>query len=223
MIANFLERLPFEDNTFDFVHIRRVARGVPENKWHNFFEEITRVMKEDGAFEMMEEDLFFPGSVKSIDREKDSGIALEEGREMTASVTTTKPRTPYLSEDVVGKDSNKHTMAKDMTSFASFPHEPRRLSLDSRCTRQHIPLDVSFASDEHGHEPDQLEPKQHEEELFHASSIPIMNPRDHSVLQTAYNELHTTRFVNLTPLSVLNSVIILYFRGMRSIACSVYC
>ncbi|KAL0580636.1 hypothetical protein V5O48_001366 [Marasmius crinis-equi] len=58
---NFLEGLPFPNEEFDFVHIKRIARGVPEDKWDFLFEEITRVMKPGGAFEMIEEDLFFPG------------------------------------------------------------------------------------------------------------------------------------------------------------------
>ncbi|KAK1232824.1 hypothetical protein PQX77_004050 [Marasmius sp. AFHP31] len=70
---NFLEGLPFPNEEFDFVRIKRIARGVPEDKWDILFEEITRVMKPGGAFEMIEEDLFFPGSIDSDDVE-------EEGR-----------------------------------------------------------------------------------------------------------------------------------------------
>lgn len=31
-ISRSLERLPFRDDEFDFVHVKRIARGVPENK-----------------------------------------------------------------------------------------------------------------------------------------------------------------------------------------------
>ncbi|KAJ3502866.1 hypothetical protein NLJ89_g8695 [Agrocybe chaxingu] len=58
---NFLEVLPFQNEEFDFVHIKRISLGVPEDKWDKLFEEIHRVMKPGGAFEMIEEDLFFPG------------------------------------------------------------------------------------------------------------------------------------------------------------------
>ncbi|KIM40851.1 hypothetical protein M413DRAFT_154519 [Hebeloma cylindrosporum] len=60
---NFLEGLPFQNEEFDFVHIKRIALGVPENKWDKLFEDIVRVMKPGGAFEMVEEDLFFPGKL----------------------------------------------------------------------------------------------------------------------------------------------------------------
>lgn len=59
--ANFLEGLPFPNEEFDFVHVKRIALGVPEDQWDTLFEEITRVMKPGAAFEMIEEDLFFPG------------------------------------------------------------------------------------------------------------------------------------------------------------------
>jgi hypothetical protein len=31
-ISHSLEGLPFSDDEFDFVHVKRIARGVPENK-----------------------------------------------------------------------------------------------------------------------------------------------------------------------------------------------
>ncbi|KAI0056109.1 hypothetical protein BV25DRAFT_1771447, partial [Artomyces pyxidatus] len=49
--ANCLEGLPFPNEEFDFVHIKRIALGVPEDKWDNLFEEIVRVMKPGAAFE----------------------------------------------------------------------------------------------------------------------------------------------------------------------------
>lgn len=56
-----LERLPFPDNHFDLVEIRRIARGVPEDKWASVFEEVSRVLTPDGAIELVEEELLFPG------------------------------------------------------------------------------------------------------------------------------------------------------------------
>ncbi|KAG8796833.1 hypothetical protein FRC17_007930, partial [Serendipita sp. 399] len=60
--ANFLEPLPFPTSYFDFVHIRRIARGVPEHKWDEFLQEVSRVLTPNGALEILEEDLIFPGS-----------------------------------------------------------------------------------------------------------------------------------------------------------------
>jgi hypothetical protein len=36
----------------DLRHIKRVARGVPEDQWDPLLEQITRVMKPGGAFEV---------------------------------------------------------------------------------------------------------------------------------------------------------------------------
>ncbi|KAI5121295.1 hypothetical protein M0805_003764 [Coniferiporia weirii] len=59
--GNFLTtKLPFEDDEFDHVHIRGIARAVPENKWGYLFEEINRVLRPSGSIEMVEEDIHFP-------------------------------------------------------------------------------------------------------------------------------------------------------------------
>ncbi|KAG1885091.1 hypothetical protein F4604DRAFT_1729673 [Suillus subluteus] len=98
--ANFLDGLPFANDSFDFVHIKRIARGVPEDKWDDLFEEITRVMKPGAAFEVVEEDLTFPGrsdgegSEVGTLRSKESNISMstssrspgtESGRDSASS------------------------------------------------------------------------------------------------------------------------------------------
>ncbi|KAG8771307.1 hypothetical protein FRC16_005957, partial [Serendipita sp. 398] len=64
--ANFLEQLPFPTSHFDFVRICRIARGVPEHKWKEFFKEVSRVLKPGGALEVFEEDLVFPGGAEKV-------------------------------------------------------------------------------------------------------------------------------------------------------------
>ncbi|KAI0045204.1 S-adenosyl-L-methionine-dependent methyltransferase [Auriscalpium vulgare] len=59
--GNFIStKLPFDDETFDHVHIVKIARGVPEHKWSSLFEEIHRVLQPDGFIEVIEEDIIFP-------------------------------------------------------------------------------------------------------------------------------------------------------------------
>ncbi|KAI0031418.1 hypothetical protein K488DRAFT_52142 [Vararia minispora EC-137] len=59
--GNFLsQRLPFDDNSFDFVRIMSIARGVPENKWISLFQEVNRVLAPNGVVEVTEEDITFP-------------------------------------------------------------------------------------------------------------------------------------------------------------------
>ncbi|KAF9644594.1 hypothetical protein BDM02DRAFT_3121636 [Thelephora ganbajun] len=78
--ANFLEALPFPNGEFDFVHIKRIARGVPEHKWDALFEEIIRVMKPGAALEMLEEDLYIPGqTMDSADSDSPPSAASSSG------------------------------------------------------------------------------------------------------------------------------------------------
>ncbi|KAJ7631054.1 S-adenosyl-L-methionine-dependent methyltransferase [Roridomyces roridus] len=59
--GNFLtNKLPFEDDEFDHVHIRGISQGVPENKWGTLFEEVSRVLRPGGVVEIMEDDIIFP-------------------------------------------------------------------------------------------------------------------------------------------------------------------
>ncbi|KAI0830529.1 hypothetical protein BC628DRAFT_874999 [Trametes gibbosa] len=53
-------KLPFDDDEFDHVHMQCLALGIPENKWHSVFEEIRRVMKPGATIEILEEDAIFP-------------------------------------------------------------------------------------------------------------------------------------------------------------------
>ncbi|KAF8582196.1 hypothetical protein K439DRAFT_1661929 [Ramaria rubella] len=53
--GNFLDPLPFEDGAFDHVHIRHIARGVPEDKWDFVLAEAARVLAVGGSLEMFEE------------------------------------------------------------------------------------------------------------------------------------------------------------------------
>lgn len=43
---------------------------------------------------------------------------------------------------------------------------------------------------------------------------PPTNPYDHSLLETIYNEMHASRFVNLEPLSLLTNQLPLHFKGL---------
>jgi hypothetical protein len=55
------EELPFDDGYFDFVHIRNLAAGVPENCWlgdhetaSGVLDKALRVLRVGGYFEVME-------------------------------------------------------------------------------------------------------------------------------------------------------------------------
>ncbi|KIJ34807.1 hypothetical protein M422DRAFT_262992 [Sphaerobolus stellatus SS14] len=58
--GNFLERLPFEDNSFDRAHIHRIAWGVPGQSWDYLCLEIEQILCPGGVLEWIEEDVLFP-------------------------------------------------------------------------------------------------------------------------------------------------------------------
>ncbi|EJU04399.1 hypothetical protein DACRYDRAFT_105458 [Dacryopinax primogenitus] len=79
--SDFLEKeLPFGEEQFDHVHCWFVSAGVPETKWFDFFENVTRVLKPGGTFEFVDEDIVFP--------------------------TLTKPGSPHDSLSAAGSPSN---------------------------------------------------------------------------------------------------------------------
>ena len=53
----------------------------------------------------------------------------------------------------------------------------------------------------------------HEEERPPPPPPPLTDPRDHSLLEYIYNEMHASRFINLEPLALLTNSLPLYFTG----------
>ncbi|CAG8510125.1 14584_t:CDS:2, partial [Dentiscutata heterogama] len=49
--ANILERLPFHNDTFDFVFQRLLFAGIPGNEWRSVINELVRVLKPGGYLE----------------------------------------------------------------------------------------------------------------------------------------------------------------------------
>ena len=43
--------------------------------------------------------------------------------------------------------------------------------------------------------------------------MPLTDPRDHSLLEHIYNEMHAARFINMEPLALLTNALSLYFIG----------
>lgn len=66
VVANALQGLPFPDDSFDYVHIRKLNIGVPEEKWGILLSEAVRVLTPNGNLEILETDWTFMGSPKEI-------------------------------------------------------------------------------------------------------------------------------------------------------------
>lgn len=57
--GNVLERLPFEDNSFDFVHQRFMLFAIPQPDWPRLVSELARVTRRGGWIELVEASPFF--------------------------------------------------------------------------------------------------------------------------------------------------------------------
>jgi SAM-dependent methyltransferase len=66
VVANALQGLPFPDNSFDFIHIRMLNSGVPEDRWEFVLTEVLRVLAPAGRLEVSETDWNFFGSPKEM-------------------------------------------------------------------------------------------------------------------------------------------------------------
>ncbi len=60
--GNVLERLPFADNSFDFVHQRLLTLAVPGRRWPSVVQELLRVTRPGGWVELIEGGDNFSGS-----------------------------------------------------------------------------------------------------------------------------------------------------------------
>lgn len=67
VVANFLEELPFPDNSFDFVQMRFVGTGIPEEKWSYVLSEVSRVLIQGGTLEIVDTNFTFYGTPSQMD------------------------------------------------------------------------------------------------------------------------------------------------------------
>ncbi|KAI0357437.1 hypothetical protein OH77DRAFT_100776 [Trametes cingulata] len=199
--ANFLERLPFPDEEFDYVRVVRVARGVPEDKWDSLFEEITRVMKPGGAFEMWEEDLRFPGT------RRDAEPIIE-----TLEPKHVSPPTPPHTDSSHSSEQERalppatyalplHRSLAFSYSFDDVYRVKRSMMDETVRPLRAIPSSSNLVSTPM---------------LFRTIEKPPINPHDHSLLETIYDEMHAARFINLEPLALLANLLPLHLRDVRA-------
>ncbi|KAI8802772.1 S-adenosyl-L-methionine-dependent methyltransferase [Cladochytrium replicatum] len=67
-IGNVLEKLPFDDNTFDYVHQRFLWHNIPEEMWPHAIAELTRVTKPAGYIDVVEHMSFARNCGPLVDR-----------------------------------------------------------------------------------------------------------------------------------------------------------
>ncbi|KAK2465367.1 hypothetical protein APHAL10511_002721 [Amanita phalloides] len=122
-----LETLPFPDDEFDYVHVKRIALGVPEDKWDPLLEEITRVMKPGAAFELIEEDLFFPG--KHVDSDCDTDLDDQVARPFAEDHQSSSEVMPTGADDEVSTPTTVTSMLLATPSRPSSPVPIREVAI----------------------------------------------------------------------------------------------
>ncbi|KAI0771188.1 hypothetical protein BD413DRAFT_476314 [Trametes elegans] len=201
--ANFLEKLPFPNEEFDYVRLVRVARGVPEDKWDGLLEEITRVMKPGAAFEMWEENLRFPGSrreteISVIETPESKHVPPPTPPHTHSSHSSEQERTP---PPVQYGNSHHRSIAFSYSFDDVYRVKCSNVFDDTVRPLRPITSHNNLASTPM---------------LLRAIEKPPINPHDHSLLETIYDEMHAARFINLEPLSLLANLLPLHLRDVRA-------
>ncbi|KAF8073742.1 hypothetical protein FPV67DRAFT_763246 [Lyophyllum atratum] len=143
--ANFLEGLPFPDEEFDFIHVKRIALGVPEDKWDFILEEISRVMKPGGAFEMLEEDLFFPGKLIDSDSDSEADSDIEKRSSRLSS-----RRDSLRSHSEIDLESVAERARPSASSYLSggSPPTPTTATFPATPSRSNSPIEQVIVNEE---------------------------------------------------------------------------
>ncbi|KAH7340580.1 hypothetical protein B0J17DRAFT_715783 [Rhizoctonia solani] len=231
--GNFLEKLPFQDNEFDFVRCRKIARGVPESKWDELYEEIVRIMKPGAAFEHIEEDIIFPAEISNKPTNPPA-LAVYP----TPSPARTLPTPPYLSSTSLPHGSSSSTVRtpdqyrrSPSTSFSSViesPVEGRNVvpsvsstsSASLAGTTLVVPGSATSSTSPLIPDPSNRDSRGSNESNGHgrhqAADYSFHDPRVHSRLEELFVSMHDARWINLKPLSLLPRLIQERMTGMVS-------
>src|ERR1700722_11624811 len=160
---------------------------------------------------MIEEDLFFPGSYEYEDGEfgppSPNVPTFSE-----PSITETSEPAPILvvfpkSSNRPSSPSSPHSPSTRPINVVVLPGEDvRRKTKDSkqqhRLSRQYVWSPQHSPLSESGRSSSSPFPRRHEDGLS-----------THRLLERIYTEMHESRFINLSPLSLLANSLRLYFKG----------
>ncbi|KAI9443139.1 hypothetical protein H4582DRAFT_1160245 [Lactarius indigo] len=209
--ANCLEGLPFPNEEFDFVHIKRLAHGIPEDKWDFLFEEISRVMKPGAAIEMVEEDLFFPGRFLDLPPQHRSPTTPRPSFAAPLPVHH-QPNGFHDTNDQWNLSQHGSTSTSASAFYNPSIYSPSLPSVFGTASLSTLPVSL--------HDTDTMSsldiPNRLSSDSSRQESAAPLNPRDHSLLEYIYTEMHAARFINLSPLSLLAHSLPLYFKNVRS-------
>ncbi|THH16366.1 hypothetical protein EW146_g4253 [Bondarzewia mesenterica] len=214
-------------------HIKRIAHGIPEDKWDDLLEEITRVMKPGAAFEvhsqtvhtwgkilrghlqMIEEDLFFPGkSAESPPSSRPASPAYLPTPPPSSEDHSTQRPSFQKRHTAPTRSTSVSTLSTSGTSTSS--SQAPNTSATSAASSSFSPSGLPAVPQGIAISPSLPATTTFAPFLLRSLPKPPSNPRDHSMLEYVYTEMHASRFINLSPLSLLANSLPLYFKDVRT-------
>ncbi|KAI9255483.1 S-adenosyl-L-methionine-dependent methyltransferase [Sporodiniella umbellata] len=125
------EKLPYEDNTFDFVHMRLVICGILENEWPKALQELIRVTKPGGLIQCVEVDLKVPEGKDHFFRRFFNAIE---------AMCKKKGQNPYIAHDL-----EKLFLKTKGVSVSQLDHLRFNFASDTPLSRVFIRLYIDLA------------------------------------------------------------------------------
>ncbi|EJD49077.1 hypothetical protein AURDEDRAFT_112781, partial [Auricularia subglabra TFB-10046 SS5] len=199
MQGDFLERLPFPNQSFDFVRVSKISLAVPEAKWPRLIGEISRVLRPGGTFEIVEENLIFP-------------------------LPNVRPLKPSPLEQAANAQAQAQSQGSDHSSTVAGHGAPLSLRMSASPDHSVDPPLSSPRQSGSSSPPPYAAPDLPEYtprgEATSAQPSPLdlsdRDPRDHRKLKRAWDAMLAARGINSSPLSILSLYILAEFEHLES-------
>ncbi|KAJ7597320.1 hypothetical protein C8J56DRAFT_882809 [Mycena floridula] len=105
--GNFLKRLPFEDNSFEFVRMANLGLCIRYQDWNAVIQEVFRVLTVNGRLELIDDQLMFPYGSDPLSKPDHASVPPTP----TASISTAFLDDSDESDDLL--DDDTETLASD--------------------------------------------------------------------------------------------------------------
>ncbi|KAJ3524381.1 hypothetical protein NM688_g8574 [Phlebia brevispora] len=196
--GNLLEPLPFAPETFDFVRISGIGLGVPEDEWQDLFQELARIMKPDAILEIMEDDLLFPCGNVAKPKDVRPVVPNQSPSEPASPPPTKSPKASHTSLPFPGSKSPTSHLHKSPARRPK-PLEKESSSSTVGSNTSSSSILSSSAGSSSMTAPSLLASMEPEEIDFEL----VLDPRDHSKLKRAWDDMLEKRFLSSKLLAIL--------------------
>jgi hypothetical protein len=156
--------------------------------------------------QMIEEDLFFPGRSPDASPPSRTTTPIPAAHSTTPRSSSHHLPNEHNANDKRNFSQHGSTAMADTTTFTRHSHlssPPSTIRSTSMLT-----LPTSIGNTDTINSSNSLHP-----DGSRPVPGPPLNPRDHSLLEYIYTEMHASRFINLSPLSLLANSLPVYFKS----------